>query len=248
MARMSKMYISGNFYMDMPFKSDSHPRDRFKQYYADLHAMEGINAPANDCYIKKNAYTYAELGESVLQKAAIEQDFSELDGFVVCYWGHEYDPQSTFGSYFASHFKIDCRMFDVCDQGILSLFTAVQIIWSYIKNKKAKKFALLCLDQAAIPVVEGFTGALPAAAASRLLIFSDEKGLSTKFEVLSCAIEPYSPDESAITLEPGANEYCTAKLFTPIFNQQHTVSIPFKLTVKDSETNKQGSLKLVRVK
>ena len=97
--------------------------------------------------------------------------FGLQDLFVIAYWGHEFDPDGSFGAYFAHHYGIKATSFNVCDQGILSPITALQIILAYANSRRIRNAALLCFDQRSIPVENTFSGTLPAKNSARFLLF-----------------------------------------------------------------------------
>lgn len=149
---MSNLYLSKQYYQAMLSRTQKIPRKRFVRYYNDLFNLEKLVGPEISTYLAESQYDFYSLGGSVLKLAQETEDFSKLDLFTVAYWGHEFDPDGSFGAYFSSQYNITSTTFDVCDQGILSVVTAIKSIMLYAKRGKIKNAALLCFDKRSIPV------------------------------------------------------------------------------------------------
>src|SRR5690606_35338791 len=122
---MPNLYLTSHYHVLMPSKEIREPRRRFVRYYNDLFDMEGIAKPELTSYLQTFQYSYSELGDAVFASCQCEHVVSEIDLFIIAYWGHEFDPDGSFGAYFAHKYNITARMFDICDQGILSPISAI---------------------------------------------------------------------------------------------------------------------------
>lgn len=127
------------------------PRPRFIQYYKDLYSHLG--SEIEEAVFKEGSQaTYSELGEAILTECNQSSILSDLDLMVVAYWAYEFDPDhASCGAYLCEKFNLDCKMFDVCEQGSIAPFTAIKIINSFIKNAQINKAVLLILEQTTIP-------------------------------------------------------------------------------------------------
>lgn len=253
---MPKLYISNQYYQAMPTQAQKVPRERFIRYYNDLFDLEGMAKPEMSAYLRGSQYSFSELGDVVLTSAQEVEDFSKLDLFTVAYWGHEFDPDSSFGAYFASRYNITSTMFDVCDQGILSSISAINLIMAYAKAGKIKNAALLCFDQRSIPVEVSFAGAFPVKNSARLLFFSTEKSEASNYQLLRVCINNHQQKTTnhknhtgqTIMIEPGSPYYSSAEIFSVLF-EQVSESQPLRdlhINVIDAESSWQGLISFRR--
>lgn len=245
---MPKLYLTKQYYMRMPTKPIREPRERFVRYYKDLFEMEGIPEPETMSYQTTSQYSFAELGDALF--TSYKTIFSDIDIFVAAYWSHEFDPENSFGAYFANQYGISSRMFDVCDQGILSPIIAINIIQSFVNAGKVNKAALFCFDQMAIPVEKDFDGVFPSENSSRILIFESRPAPNTLFIIEQAYLNPKhkqikNTDEcSTIYIKPDSPYYSCAELFTPILNLTGFEKM-VNLVVMDSGSANQGILSII---
>lgn len=249
---MPDLYITKQYYKAMPIRSAKSPRDRFVRYYNDLFDLEGIARPALDAYLNGNQYSYCELGDAVLSEASKDLDLSKLDCFVVAYWGHEFDPDGSFGAYFSTQYNIQSRMFDVCDQGVLSPITAIALIQAYANAGVIKNAALLCFDQNSIPLEENYSGSIPSRSSARVLFFNVNDSSHAKYKVISSEIEVASSngvdEKNVIKIDESSSDFSASDIFNPIFNADdvNSISREIGLRVLDSESEKQGFIRLIK--
>ena len=252
---MPSLYLTREYYQAMSVQMKKLPRARFTRYYNDLFALEGLERPSISAYMTEGQYTFVALGNAVLQPAQDIEDFSELDLFVVAYWGHEFDPDGSFGAYFAHHYGIRATSFNVCDQGILSPITALQIVLAYANSGRIKNAALLCFDQRSIPVEDTFSGTLPVKNSARFLLFSTEKRTTSPYKLVQATIGQQQitwADSTALQtiIIKSGSPYCScAELFSPLFDQtiiNRSLS-EMCLQVMDTESEEQGSMLFKRI-
>ena len=253
---MRSIYLTNHCYASLPLRASRAPRERFIRYYNDLFDLEGIKRPEPEAYLHEGQYSYAELGDAVLTSCQRDNLFNELDLFVVAYWGHEFDPEGSFGAYFSKKYHIHTRMFDICDQGILAPITAIHVIQSFINAGIVNKAALLCFDQTSIPVEKNFSRVFPNRSSARVMIFESEKTSNALCQIETASI---FENEAANNMLPASNSdnflitsdseyYSCAELFSPIFDEAKNFHDPKNITlqIQDSESQKIGILSVTK--
>ena len=248
---MRNLYLTAYHHVEMPSKLIIDPRERFIRYYNDLFHMEGILQPELSSYTKTMQYSYAELGDALFNSGEFQSVLSKIDLFVAAYWGHEFDPDGAFGAYFAHKYGITSRMFDVCDQGILSPISAINIIQAFVSSGKANKAALVCFDQTAIPVEHDFSGIFPSKNSACLMIFDIAPTSDSMCKIEAAHVKKngtISETSSSIVIRPNSSYYSCAELFTPLLKNTNKANLDktIDLVVIDSESDYQGILTLMQ--
>lgn len=246
---MRKLNLNAHYHIELPFKVIKQPRERFVRYYNDLYALEGIQQPELNSYIQTTQYSYSELGDALFAVCPFEQIIADVDLVVIAYWSHEFDPDGSFGAYFANKYGITTRFFDVCDQGILSPICAIKIIQAFIDSGKANKAALVCFDQMAIPVEKGFIGAFPSKNSAHLIIFEAMYKPDTIYQVVEAKLLRsinVNKTSSTVIISPQTPYYSCSELFIPILhpNCKNNLAAKIDLMVIDSESDQVGILSL----
>jgi hypothetical protein len=234
------MYIAKLYYKDLPDKPKCVPQNWFFEYFRDLYALEETDTVDLSSYNNGSQYTYAELGDAVLASCASDNLLRNLDLMIVCFWSYEFDPVHACGAYFCERYKIKGKVFDVCEQGMLSPIIALQIIESYFKQGEASNAVLVCFDQTAIPVGEKFSGILPTKTSSLAMYIEHEKSNNSQFEILDSTIV----HRSACNFSSNHSMNCV-ELFTPLIEGRINKANgdDFTLMVSDVESEYCGLMK-----
>ena len=158
---MPNLFLSGIYYQELTQKSFKQPRPRFIRYYEDLHQLEKMEPIDSNSYMTGAQLSYAELGDIILERCAKEEVLDVVDLMVVTHWSYEFDPDYACGAYFCHRYGLQCKTLDVCDQGILSPFTAFHLMKNYVEHDNITNALLLCLDQTTVPHSASYQGTLP---------------------------------------------------------------------------------------
>jgi len=161
-------------------------RERFKQYYRDLYSHYGKKLD-EETFDEGSQVTYSELGDAMLSKCHELKKMNDVDMLVFSYWAYEYDPDhASCGAYLSHRYNLQCKMFDVCEQGTISPFMAIKIIHAYMKNTEINKAILLILEQTTIPRNKSDHDVVPANTGAIALVF--EKNHSQSHRLISAEI------------------------------------------------------------
>lgn len=241
---MGTIYIADHYYCQLAEKNYTRPKTRFLAYYDDLYAMEEVNDYyTEDSYMNSHQYTYAELGKSVLEQCFQKHNVCSFDLIVVSYSGHEYDPDHAFGAYFCNLYGIQCRMFDICDQGIISPFTAMKIIQAYMNQNSIRKAMLLCLDQPAIPVEAKRTHLKPVKSSARIMICESRYSESALFGIDNVEVE--ESDIMGMNVEAiNRHHNSAAEVFSELFNFSMLNNNKEKISLSVVDPNGLGSAQM----
>lgn len=230
------MYITSHYYSSKLNNFGKIPRQRFINYYRDLFSIEGVKCSRLKASHKKNAYNFSELGNTVLSVCCARGDLIDCDLFAVAYWGHEYDPEHSFGAYFCHRYSITGKTFDVCEQGVLAPLTAMYLIQCYMQHGSVKKAALLCMDQSTIPLHDDFIGIKPHFASARIIFFHSEYQHHAFYKILS--INFYQNfNKQRMEIEKDNQKSCP-EIFYPMFEGRKKKHL--KEIVRISAINVEG--------
>lgn len=158
---MSNLFISNIYYKTVVDKGSKIPRPHFIRYYDDLYQLEREESVDSESHLAGAQLSYAELGDIIFQDCKLNKLKKMLDLMVVTYWSHEFDPDHACGAYFCHRHGLNCRILDICDQGILSPFTAFLLIKNYMEYGGVKNALLLSMDQTTIPRSLSYSNILP---------------------------------------------------------------------------------------
>ncbi|NNM59138.1 MAG: hypothetical protein HKM04_04925 [Legionellales bacterium] len=178
------MYITDKHYLVLPAKKVVSPRDRFIRYYNDLADLEKQSRPTDEIYLTGDQYSYAELGDAILHRYKNDNVLNNLELLVICYWGHEFDPDYSFGAYLCDKYNIKAKNFDICDQSILSPVTAIQVIQSFFHNKQVSNALLVCFDQTTIPTAANYVGSKPEKSSVASVLFSNQQSDINQYQIV----------------------------------------------------------------
>lgn len=176
------MFLQAAYYFEPKPQEPKVPRDRFFQYYRDMHARYQL--PLDEAtFLQGEQHQFSELGYPIFDQCNREGHLTNLDLMVGAYWAHEFDPEfASSGPHFAHHYGFSCDMFDVLDQGSICSITALKLIDCYFKNNSFEKALLFAFDQSGIPLIEQGTIPKPSKASSAALILSkQEAGLQIRY-------------------------------------------------------------------
>jgi hypothetical protein len=145
------MYVDGSFYYQFAERQDIEVRERFKQYYRDLH--DRYNEPLDETtFANGSGYKFNELGYPIFDYCLKHGYLKKIDLMIASYWAHEFDPDhASCGPHFAHKYDFDCNMFDVLDQGSICTLTALNLIKKYQDNNASQNALCFALDQNSIP-------------------------------------------------------------------------------------------------
>ena len=165
------------------------PRDRYKEYLYDLYKIYPGKV-SEESFLEGSQLTYAELGDSLFESAGMQEKLAEIDLIILAHWSQEFDPDyASCGPYFLNKYKMKADIFDVCDQGTLAPFTALNILIQYLKQKRAKKVMLLCLEQTTIPRDKLMEDVIPLESGAVAIILGTDEELA-KLKVVCSEIIP----------------------------------------------------------
>lgn len=182
------MYIEAIYHKELPARSPKEPRERFKEYYFDLHSRYNVKLD-NSTFLQGSQYKFNELGYHALDECAKDNHLKEIDLMVISYWAHEFDPDyASCGTHFAYHYNFNCNMFDVLDQGSICTLIALFLIDKYHKNGSSKKSLCLALDQDSIPREDSFSFPIPTKNVASSIILSNEKKYDGEIKILNIEI------------------------------------------------------------
>jgi len=171
---MPNLYLEKIFYESLPDLPRRSPRERFVKYYSDLHATENLAVAESESFMQGGQYSFAQLGDKMLQKLQTEKLLEQLNLFVLTHWSHEFDPDVACGAYFCERYKLPSVSFDVIDQGILAPFSAIKVIQAYLQHENYSRALLLTIDQTTIPKVKEQKAVYPSLTSCAALLFSKE--------------------------------------------------------------------------
>lgn len=175
------MYISAAYHFEPKANINRTPRERYFDYYRDLHARYKVPLDESTFY-GESQYKFTELGYPLFEQAKEEGNLEGLDLMVATYWAHEFDPDlAACGPHFAYKYGFDCNMFDVLDQGSISSVTALKIISSYMQSAGVNKALLFSLDQSGIPLIEAATISKPSRSCGAALVLQKTDASSNLF-------------------------------------------------------------------
>ena len=141
------IYVDAIYYSSAPSRVQRKNRQRYLQYYRDLHARYGVPLDENS-FLEGSQYRFSELGHDVFKPCAEDGYLDRIDLMVASYWAHEYDPEyASCGPYFSHYYKFNADMFDVLDQGSICAYTALEIITAYMNNKSCEMAWSFSLEQ-----------------------------------------------------------------------------------------------------
>jgi hypothetical protein len=149
---MGTVYINDIHYISMPQREVKTPRERYVTYFEDLYKSYGkILSP--ETFKQGGQYTFAELGETVLDDKLDDEWMKDVDLLLPTYWSYEFDPEySSCGPFFQEKYALKGQLFDVSEQGTLAGLTGLHIMQRYLCNgSHYHKGILLALEQTTIP-------------------------------------------------------------------------------------------------
>lgn len=235
--------------MNFPNRIPREPRERFIRYYHDLHHLEKSQFSKLDVFTFTLQYTYAELGEAILDKCKNDNILKNLDLLIVCYWTHEFDPDYSCGAYFSDKYRLKGTSFDICDQGIMSPITALKIMQCYMKHS-IKNALLLCFDQSAIPLCNDYQGVKPGKASSMGIYFQNTDPEECFIEINQVGFDDYkNTDEEykiSVNSELKKEEINCAEIFKPLLIKSNFLfnkKKKFLLKISDIESNQLGYIR-----
>lgn len=246
---MHKIFVRKTFYENLPDRPYREPRERFTRYYNDLSELEKCSYEYTGQLTSQ--YNYAELGDVVLQRCEKEDILNGVHLLIACYWSHEFDPDYSFGAYFCEKYQIKAKMFDICDQGILSPIAAIKIIQCYMKESVIENALLLCFDQIAIPLPKNYEGVIPKKTSALGLYFQKIYSEDCLFEIERAdfydekkLVENNKYEDLYVNtnLELKNDSLNCAEIFYPIFINDKSIKNKkkFLLDINDIESNNQG--------
>ena len=145
------IFLSDSYFAELPVRKPKVPRDRFVKYYQDLYALHEMPL-SSETFLSGSQYSYAELGNKVLEKYAETKQLKNIDLLHIVTWAHEFDPDyASAGTYLVDKFKLKCLVYDIGDQGTLSFFTSVDLVKKYLYSSQLKNALILVMEQTCIP-------------------------------------------------------------------------------------------------
>lgn len=144
----SQVYITDIVNVTMPSFTTREPRERFINYYADLHRLYQSQLD-HETFHQGSQFSFAEIGEKIFEIIFNKHTVLEVDILILAHWAHEFDPEySNCVPYLAEKFQLNCDFFDVHDQGVVASFTGLHILQHYLCNQNG---ILLLMEQTTVP-------------------------------------------------------------------------------------------------
>jgi hypothetical protein len=135
----------------LPQRTPRMPRERFIKYYQDLYGRLGYCLPAS-AFLNGSHYAYTDLAIAVLDHFFKTKQTAQTDILFIVTWSPECDPdQVSCAAYLQHRYHFTGKLFDVGDQGILSLFTTFVLAQKYLQNSAAQRALILVLEQTTVP-------------------------------------------------------------------------------------------------
>ena len=148
---MNHILITDTYYKKFERNQPRELRERYTKYIHDLYKLYNTNL-TESTFSEGGQFTYAEMGEEILEEIKKKHDLSSIDLVVVSYWVHECDPDyAACGPYLSEKFGMSSIIFDICDQGTIAPFSALEIIKSYHRHGNCKKSLLVLFEQTTVP-------------------------------------------------------------------------------------------------
>ncbi len=157
----AQTYIQGSYFASLPKRESRLPRQRFIEYYRDLHHMHERDLSA-ETFLLGSQYSYAELGDALLGPLAMKGKLQDIDLLFIVTWAHEFDPDyANVGAYFIDKYQLNCQVFDITDQGSLAFFTGLKLVEKFIQTSQLSSSLILGMEQTTIPRNRHDTMCLP---------------------------------------------------------------------------------------
>ena len=148
---INPVYFTHFSSLNFPPKKMSVPRKRYIKYYADLYSLYDIPM-SEKALIAGGQYSYAQLGDGILEKLSDQDLLRDIDLMVIVTWSPEFDAEyASCSAYFNEKYRMQCRLIDVGDQGTLAPFSALKIIHACLAGERYSNALLLVLEQTTIP-------------------------------------------------------------------------------------------------
>jgi hypothetical protein len=156
------------------------PRARFVQYYKDLY--KHLGSELDEQVFQEGAQaSYSALGELVLAECYEKKLLQRLDLLVAAYWAYEFDPDhASCGAYLCHRYQLDCKLFDVCEQGTLSPFTAIKLIKSFMQTNSLENAMMLLMEQTTIPRNKSDGDLVPTMSGATAVLFQEAEKAGNK--------------------------------------------------------------------
>lgn len=172
--------ISNILYQPYLSAGAKEPRARFVQYYQDLYKHLGSQLDES-IFREGSQASYSALGHLVLAECHEKKLLQGLDLLVAAYWAYEFDPDhASCGAYLCHQYQLDCKLFDVCEQGTLSPFTAIKLIKAFMQTNHLDSAMMLLMEQTTIPRNKFDGDVIPAASGAAAVLFKEAKAVGNK--------------------------------------------------------------------
>jgi len=152
----AKLILTHSYLSECPKRQPRMPRARFVNYYRELFALRNEKVDINT-FMQGSQYSYTELGDAVLKQYVSHHNPHEIDLMLLVVWSHEFDPDyASCTAYFSHQYHIDAEIVDVCDNGILGIYSAFHLLKKYIDRSNMNVALMLVLEQVSIPTKNQF--------------------------------------------------------------------------------------------
>lgn len=179
------MYIENVFYYEpLQHKHEEskirEPRERFKQYYIDLHKRYNDKLDIST-FVTGGQYKPQDLGYPIFDLCQKNCYLAKIDLMIMTYWAHEFDPDyASYGTHFAYRYQFNCQMFDILDQGSICTLTAFKFIMQYMLNSRSNMALCYSVDQNSIPREDVSSIVIPDKNISTGVVFKKESNSGIK--------------------------------------------------------------------
>lgn len=214
---MLSMKITDSCFSCLPKRNPKPPRKRFVNYYEDLYAIYEDKISA-ETFLLGSQYSYSELGDSVLAECDKKNLLIDLDLMVIATWAQEFDADySSCSAYFSDKYSVKGRVIDVCDQGSMIVFTALNLIHKFLQVQSNKRALLLFLEQSSIPINSTSQAVMPVYdAATAILLQREKTAKNLQYEVISAGILPANEEKYVANFIQSLCHLCSEKALTII--------------------------------
>jgi hypothetical protein len=188
---MKHSYLKPAHITYLPDRERRLPRDRYRQYLLDLYKLYD-DTLSEETFMEGNQYTFVELGDAVIHQFKQHHSLNSVDLMVISHWAYEFDPDhAACAPYFMHQHQFDCHAFDICDQGVLSPFTALNVMRAFQSNGNSSNALLMLMEQTTIPRNKNNHDLIPSKDGAALIeMISSDEDIPHSLKIIDTGIIP----------------------------------------------------------
>ena len=160
------------------------PRERYLTYYRDFAKYYGLELIESSAFYGSQLEG-SELLNPVMDELAQCYSLNEVGACIFADWVEDFDPEySALGPYVVDRYKLSSNLFNIVDQGLLSVITALKLAKVSLEGKNA---LILSFDQTTVTQFIGVPELRPDGSGAAALYLSASPQ-SAYFEIVEAEI------------------------------------------------------------